>query len=187
MNLLESSHDNGIEIAYITETKQEYQELKDFFETYILPNQIKRSFSIETFVEVVNKDINEVVNRPGRKAYVNDEELRFNQHSGYKFFLENGKLKFNTWLNKRQLAYLDSKRELLIDLDNWKLDLDLKALSDRGKYLEGVYNEKHSTSSIHEISIEQANRYHQDIVHLIAKLETIHNAAMYESILLKGL
>ncbi len=182
MNLLPSSDDFAIEIGYKTETEQEYKELHDFFETYVLRNLVDMSvnnqFSIETFVEIVNNNINEVVRKPQRKAFVNDQQLRFNHNGGYTFFLENNKLTFNTWLKQRTLDYLDSHRALLSGLPNWEIDWDLKALSNHGKYLKGVHKEIHSTNTIHEIEIKQANRYHNDIIELIVALDKVIDAAM---------
>ncbi len=88
LNLLKSSHDKALEIGYITDTKEEYEELLSFYQTYIKSNfsslaKRKRShqecFDLQSFTDTVSGEVNYYLNikRPVR-SYCAEDYIRFN-------------------------------------------------------------------------------------------------------------
>lgn len=181
MNLLKSSDDYALEIGYETETKDEYQDLLNFYNKFILPIQIKPEFDINRFVEVVHEDLNRVVSYPGRKSYFNDDHIRFNQHSGYTFNLQFGNLTAITWIKKTLLTYIDKNRHKLNSLQNWRFDFDAESAGNNGGYFKAIYKQAHSSGSLDQIEIEQAKNYHEDIVHLIYAMDELLKSAEKET------
>lgn len=101
MNLLSSSDIGSLDIAYKTETKKEYKELKEFYKKYI-NKKLDKVLSIEEVIDSIEENICE---KFGSNSYgkIKNQEIIF-QHRGnrYHFYFDEKELGLMGILSKSE-------------------------------------------------------------------------------------
>lgn len=89
MNLYQYSDENSLDIAHITETKKEFEELQEFYERYIV-NSSDKILSIDEVIETIEEYVSENTGNNSYGKLKNDEIVFQYMRNRYHFyFLEN--------------------------------------------------------------------------------------------------
>lgn len=111
MNLLLSSENNSLEIAMRTETKEEYEDLYQYYQRY-LKNVVTQTAPINNFAdpnwrELLDKKLFEYLGREARITEF-DNSLQINTSNRYEAFIWNGKtnnLRISGILSNKEYQY----------------------------------------------------------------------------------
>lgn len=114
MNLYQYSDVNSLDIAYKTETKKEYKELKKFYESYILKKIDDKIFKEDYIKELYTKLKEKLTSKIN---YEDDDDRIFIWYANNKYtlFAHENELKLIGILTKNQYLYLEEHKNLLKD------------------------------------------------------------------------
>lgn len=188
MNLLLSSEINSLEIGYKTETREEYNEVLEFYKTYL--NKSTNNAAID-YISVEENSVEEnfdwisalntnLSNKVGNiRIFINDDNsinIKTNNNN-YTVFIANEKksniLRISGILSGKEFDYTESIKKK-IALKN----LEIELISGSKKYYDsiiGAFVETLKSYDIRDIRPSESKIIVQPIVDFISKVEEIKN------------
>lgn len=118
MNLLQSSDEAAIEIAYKTETKEEHAALIDFYSTHVFSKRVRIPFDLNVEIHKLNLSLNKKLGENGGYFKLDNESVKLIHHWGYEFTIREGFLRVSTWPTLGFVVFLKSNLHL-IELPEW--------------------------------------------------------------------
>lgn len=137
MNLLLSSEINSLELAYATETEEEYQELIDFSERYLnidfaqkeaQVNQPEVDFDLNGYLE---KNLSNRLERRARIKQGNTKTIIYARSNTYSCFIWSEKqnfLRISNNISSKEFDYLRTHPEAIPQIDGMRIEIQ-----ERGK------------------------------------------------------
>ena len=173
MNLLLSSEINSLELGYKTESKQEYNELTDFYSTYLNKN-IKNSNIDLDWIESLNSKLLEKFSRI--RIFENEGSLQIKTSSNnYDIFTWNNnntnKLRISGIVSGKEFEYLKSiEKSILLQ------DLIIELINGKNGYYDSIWATLEinlKAIDINNVQFSESEKIVNSIVDFISKVEEI--------------
>ncbi len=177
MNLLLSSEINSLEIGYKTETIEEYNEVLEFYSTYLCKVSTEKSINQSDLVEFIHTTLLEKIGT--NRIYIDDDELiNINTKSNkYNTFIYNNmnsnRLRIYAIVSGHEYDYAVSiKDSILIN------NLEFEFVDGKNGYyntIYGTFETNLKSQSILQITESELKLIIKPIVDFIGKIEEIKN------------
>ncbi len=173
MNLLLSSEINSLELGYKTESKQEYNELTDFYSTYLNKN-IKNSNIDLDWIESLNSKLLEKFSRI--RIFENEGSLQIKTSSNnYDIFIWNNnntnKLRISGIVSGKEFEYVKSiEKSILLQ------DLIIELINGKNGYYDSIWATLEinlKTIDINNVQFSESEKIVNSIIDFISKVEEI--------------
>lgn len=173
MNLLLSSEINSLELGYKTESKQEYNELTDFYSTYLNKN-IKNSNIDLDWIESLNSKLLEKFSQI--RIFENEGSLQIKTSSNnYDIFIWNNnntnKLRISGIVSGKEFEYVKSiEKSILLQ------DLIIELINGKNGYYDSIWATLEinlKTIDINNVQFSESEKIVNSIVDFISKVEEI--------------
>jgi hypothetical protein len=176
MNLLQSSDAASLDIAYQTETKEEYEELVDYYNRYIKqaskPVKQSRPRKAAHWKEEVRNALSQQLNR---KVSISDSDgkIVINAGNQYEAFIGNGKT------NDLRISGILTNREFLYAKNNISIfqgkKMQIEVVDGKSKYYDTIWGTlpDFKSSYIHQLDNEEDDTIADAICKFIVGIEQL--------------
>lgn len=181
MNLLLTSEINSLDIAYKTTSKEEYDEILEFYKRYFNKNQNEKELLLESttinYAEkliVVLHEVLKVNQVEIKNIYIHKESLLIKSDSGtYRMYVTNQNLEMIATVSSEELLSAINSPAVFVDTDVQLIPID-KINSEPPKLL-GRYNKKLISTSITSIDQSEVLLFYNKIAQFVYSTENLRS------------
>lgn len=177
MNLLLSSEMNSLDIAYKTTSKEEYDELLDYYNRYIKQTEKKNSdFDKNYLFETLSNEFDRI------RIYENENELVFKtRNNNYNCFIWNtgkrneNKLRISGILSGKEF---DNSKKMKAEIEK-RTNLEIEFREGGNGFYDTVWATSKSfieTQNMNYIIQKEVNKITENIVNFITEIQDIKNS-----------